>query len=98
MLHDTSKAEPHFRTLASLSSAVITQARAHYWLARTLAAEGNTMQATAEYRVAAGWPTTFYGQLAAFALGDSPAALNARILAAPAPGWSTIRRARLRRP
>jgi soluble lytic murein transglycosylase len=89
MLHDTGKAEPHFRALASLSSAVITQARAHYWLARTLAAEGSTMQATAEYTVAAHWPTTFYGQLAALALGDGPAALNARILAAPAPGWST---------
>ena len=89
LLHDTGRAEPHFRALAGLSSAVITQARAHYWLARTLAAEGNTMQATAEYRIAAGWPTTFYGQLAALALGDSPSGLNARILAAPAPGWST---------
>ncbi len=89
LLHDTGKAEPHFRTLAGLSSAVITQARAHYWLARTLATEGSTMQATAEYRIAAGWPTTFYGQLAALALGDSPSALNARILAAPAPGWSS---------
>jgi soluble lytic murein transglycosylase len=89
MLQDPGKAEPHFRALATLSSAVITQSRAHYWLARTLAAEGSTMQATAEYKIAAGWPTTFYGQLAALALGDSPAALNARILAAPAPGWST---------
>jgi soluble lytic murein transglycosylase len=89
LLHDTGRAEPHFRALAGLSSAVITQARAHYWLARTLAAEGSTMQATAEYTVAAHWPTTFYGQLAALALGDGAAALNARILAAPAPGWST---------
>ncbi len=89
LLHDTGKAAPHFRTLAGLSSAVITQARAHYWLGRTLAAEGDTMQAAAEYRIAAGWPTTFYGQVAALALGDTPAALNARILAAPSPGWST---------
>ena len=89
LLHDTGKAEPHFRTLAGLSSAVITQARAHYWLGRTLAAEGQTMKATAEYTVAAGWPTTFYGQVAALALGDSPAALNARILASRMPGWST---------
>jgi soluble lytic murein transglycosylase len=89
LLHDTGKAEPHFRALATLSSAVITQARAHYWLGRTLAAEGSTMQAAAEYKIAAGWPTTFYGQLAALALGDSPAALNARILAAPEPGWSS---------
>jgi soluble lytic murein transglycosylase len=88
MLHDTGKAAPHFRALASLSSAVITQSRAHYWLGRTLAAGGSTIQAAAEYTIAAGWPTTFYGQLAALALGDSPSGLNARILAAPAPGWS----------
>jgi soluble lytic murein transglycosylase len=89
MLHDTGKAEPHFRALATLSSAVITQSRAHYWLGRTLAAEGSPMQAAAEYKIAAGWPTTFYGQLAALALGDAPAALNTRILAAPAPSWSS---------
>lgn len=89
MLHDPGKAEPHFRTLTTLSSAVITQSRAHYWLGRTLAAEGNTMQAANEYKIGAGWPTTFYGQLSALALGDSPAALNARILATPQPGWST---------
>ncbi|MBW4023772.1 MAG: lytic transglycosylase domain-containing protein [Proteobacteria bacterium] len=89
LLHDPAKAEPHFRALAGLSSAVITQARAHYWLARTLAAEGSTMKAAAEYQIAAHWPTTFYGQLAALALGDSPAALNARILAVPEPDWTT---------
>jgi soluble lytic murein transglycosylase len=89
LLHDTGKAEPHFRALAGLSSAVITQARAHYWLGRTLGAEGDAVEGAAEYKIAANWPTTFYGQLAALALGDGPAALNARILAAPAPGWST---------
>ena len=47
LLHDPGKAEPHFRTLATLSSAVITQSRAHYWLGRTLAAEGSTIQAAA---------------------------------------------------
>lgn len=89
LMHDPARAEPHFRALAGLSTAVITQSRAHYWLGRTLAAEGSTMQATAEYKIAATFPTTFYGQLAALALGDSPAALNARILATPAPAWST---------
>lgn len=89
LMHDPERAEPHFRDLAALSSAVITQSRAHYWLGRTLATDGRTMQATAEYKIAASFPTTFYGQLAALALGDSPAQLNARILAAPAPGWTT---------
>jgi soluble lytic murein transglycosylase len=89
LMHDPARAEPHFRALAGLSTAVITQSRAHYWLGRTLAADGSTMQATAEYKIAATFPTTFYGQLGALALGDSPAALNARILATPAPAWST---------
>lgn len=89
LMQDPARAEPHFRALAGLSTAVITQSRAHYWLGRTLAAQGSTMQATAEYKIAATFPTTFYGQLAALALGDSPAALNARILATPAPAWST---------
>jgi soluble lytic murein transglycosylase len=70
MLHDPAKAEPHFRTLAG-SRAIISQARAHYWLARTTAAAG--MDPKPEYAIAAGWPTTFYGQLATLALGENPA-------------------------
>jgi soluble lytic murein transglycosylase len=89
LLHQPDKAVPHFRTLAGLSSSVITQARAHYWLARALATQGSAMQATAEYGRAAGWPTTFYGQLAALALGQGPAGLNTRILGVPTPGWTT---------
>jgi soluble lytic murein transglycosylase len=38
--------------------------------------------------LAAKWPTTFYGQLAAVALGDTPAELNARILALRDPAWT----------
>lgn len=89
VLHNANKAEPFFRTLTTLSPAAITQSRAHYWLGRTLAAEGSTTQAAAEYKLAAGYPTTFYGQVAALALGDDPGALNALILAAPQPGWTT---------
>ena len=87
VLHNANKAEPLFRTLTTLSAAAITQSRAHYWLGRTLAAEGSTMQAANEYKLAAAYPTTFYGQIAALALGDTPAALNARILASPEPAW-----------
>lgn len=73
---------PHFRTLAGISKSAITQGRAHFWLARTLAAQGDDKAAAAEYEAAATFPSTFYGQLAALALGQTPAA---RIAATPDP-------------
>ena len=69
-LHDAPLAEQHFRTLVG-SHAAITQSRAHYWLARSAAAAGK--DARFEYEKSAGWPTTFYGQLATLALGETPA-------------------------
>jgi len=86
MLHDPARAAAHFTTLASGSHAAITQGRAHYWLARTAAAAGADPKP--EYARAAAWATTFYGQLAALSLGDSEAALVARIGALRDPGWS----------
>jgi soluble lytic murein transglycosylase len=73
---------PHFRALAAVSKSAITQGRAHFWLARTLAARGDASAAHGEYEAAAAWPSTFYGQRAALALGQSPAA---RIAATPDP-------------
>jgi soluble lytic murein transglycosylase len=70
MLHDPAKAQQHFQTLAG-SRAIISQARAHYWLARTAAAGGK--DARPEFEKAAAWPSTFYGQLATLALGENPA-------------------------
>jgi len=70
---------------AGLSGAAITQGRAHYWLGRT--ADAWHGDALAEYRQAAAWPTTYYGQLAARALGEDDAALSARILATHDPAW-----------
>ena len=81
-LQSPDTAMPHFRTLATVSKSAITQGRAHFWLARTLAAKGDTEAATTEYQAAAAWPSTFYGQLAAIALGQTPAA---RIAATPDP-------------
>jgi soluble lytic murein transglycosylase len=80
-LRDLARAEKHFRTLAE-SHAIISQARAHYWLARTAAAAGT--DARPEYEKAAAWPTTFYGQLATLALGENPAD---RIRKLRDPGW-----------
>ncbi|CAH2604498.1 Soluble lytic murein transglycosylase precursor [Rhodovastum atsumiense] len=73
-LGNAGAAVPHFRTLADASASAITQARAHFWLGRALAAQGNEAGARAEYGIAAGYPSTFYGQLAMVALGQDPVA------------------------
>lgn len=78
----------HFRALAALSHAAITQGRAYYWIGRAAAAQGDAAGAQAAYADAAAWPTTYYGQLAVRALGDDDAALAARIRAAHDPAWT----------
>lgn len=78
-LHQPQAALGHFQALQAASPAAITQGRAWYWTGRALAAAGQ--DARAAYAKAAAWPLTFYGQLAALALGDDPAALAARITA-----------------
>jgi soluble lytic murein transglycosylase len=85
-LNDPVAATRHFQALASLSKAAITQGRAHYWLGRAAAAVGQDPKA--EYEKAAAWPTAFYGQLAAMALGDDAKALAVRINAARDPGFT----------
>ena len=86
-LHDPAAAARHFAALAAGSKAIITQGRAHYWLARAAAAGGNAQEAARQYAKAAEFPLTFYGQLAALHLGGV-AALNARILALHDPAWT----------
>ncbi len=81
------EAAQHFQALAGLSHAAITQGRAYYWIARAATALGDAAGAHAAYAQAAAWPTTFYGQLAARALGDDETALTTRIMAAQDPAW-----------
>ena len=81
----------HFHALATLSPAAITQGRAYYWLGRTADARHDPAGARQAYAAAAAWPTTFYGQLAARALGEDDAALAARIRSARDPGWTPER-------
>ena len=69
-------AQKHFAALAQGARSAITQARAHYWLAR---ATSDPQSAHAEYLAAAAFPFTYYGQLAARASGETEAALEARI-------------------
>ena len=85
-LNDPDAAARHFRSIGSVARAAISQARAHYWLGRALAAAG--ADARPEFALAAAIPLTFYGQLAAQALGEGPAALGARIRALKDPGWT----------
>jgi soluble lytic murein transglycosylase len=83
-LNEPQLAATWFNDLIAASSAVITQARGYYWLART----ETGAEAAADYARSAAYPDTFYGQLAALALGDSPAQVAARILNAGEPGFS----------
>jgi soluble lytic murein transglycosylase len=83
-LNQPDQAAIWFAQLSSVSPSVITQARAWYWLGR--AQSGAAAQA--DYARAAQYPDTFYGQLAAIALGDSPQQLAARITGAGEPGFS----------
>lgn len=87
-LQQPGTAAQHFRTLAGLSRAAITQGRAYYWIGRAVAAQDMPAEAQAAYAQAAAWPTTFYGQLAARALGEDDAALAARVRATHDPAWS----------
>jgi soluble lytic murein transglycosylase len=83
-LKQPNEAAAWFTDLSTSSTAVITQARAYYWLARTETGAA----AQADYAHAAAYPNTYYGQLAAMALGDSPPQLAARILAVSEPDFS----------
>jgi soluble lytic murein transglycosylase len=83
-LHQPAPAAKWFSDLAASSTAVITQARAWYWLGRSQTGAA----AADDFRRAATYPDTYYGQLAAVALGDSPQALGARILAAGEPEFT----------
>jgi soluble lytic murein transglycosylase len=84
-LHDPAAAIRHFQALREGSKAVITQARAAYWLGRARAAAGEDPKP--DYQAATAWPTTYYGQLAVLRLGDSSEALAARIRAIHDPSF-----------
>lgn len=83
-LRQPAQAAQWFRNLAAFSPSVITQGRAYYWLARSETGDA----ATQDFLRAAAYPTTYYGQLASIALGESPAELAARIKAVSEPGYT----------
>ncbi|MDD2875749.1 MAG: lytic transglycosylase domain-containing protein [Acidiphilium sp.] len=80
-LHDPTLARPWFLALSRDSTAVITRARAFYWLAQT----EDGAAATADLSRAADYPDTYYGQLASVQMDATPAQLGARIRAIATP-------------
>ncbi|HUI21454.1 MAG TPA: lytic transglycosylase domain-containing protein [Methylocella sp.] len=86
-LNDPERAAVHFGAVAALAETPMSRARAAYWEGRAAeAAAGNNTTATAlaYYEQAAGYPSTYYGQLARGKLGL--AALPIRSLANEAKG------------
>lgn len=68
-LDKPSTALKHFNKLAEIAPSRTEQARANYWLGRTMEALGEKSSATSHYREAAQHTTVYYGQLAREKLG-----------------------------
>lgn len=75
-LNDPALAAPHFATVARLAETPISASRGAYWQGRAAEALGHADAAATFYAVAAALPTTFYGQLAALKLGQTPIGLR----------------------
>lgn len=68
-LDEPATATRHFTVIKTITSRPLSQSRADYWLGRAASNANNTAEATSRYRLAAAYPTTFYGQLALAKLG-----------------------------
>ena len=75
-----------FDRLQQASASVLTQSRAQYWRGRALTAL--QQDPAPAYRAAAQWPVSYYGQLAAEALGRGGEAPLATLAQAADPPWS----------
>ncbi|WP_194744389.1 lytic transglycosylase domain-containing protein [Thermaurantiacus tibetensis] len=77
------EAARHFARFGQLVQTPISRARGDYWLGRAEQARGNSAAATAAFERAAQHFDSFYGQLAAEALGRTP--VLPRVAPAPVP-------------
>jgi len=84
-LHKPELATAHFERLAKGVTYPISVARAHYWMGRAAEAMNQTETAAAEYRKAAEYPATFYGQLALAKVAESPVLHMTSVSAQPTP-------------
>jgi soluble lytic murein transglycosylase len=76
-LDDAKSAAGHFAKMAALSTLPDSVTQANYWLGRALRAAGRPADATAAFKVAAAYPTVYYGLLARQELGEKPVELRA---------------------
>jgi soluble lytic murein transglycosylase len=72
-LKEPNSALAAFQNLDAAVSRPISKSRAKYWQGRTYEALGEMANARAQYRLAAGYPETFYGQVALARLDATPA-------------------------
>jgi soluble lytic murein transglycosylase len=75
-LNDPARARPHFERIERIAQGAASRARGAYWLGRTAGAAGDEDMARAHFERAALYPTSFYGQLAAQALGHERLAIG----------------------
>ncbi len=68
-LQDAEASEPHFERAASFAKTPLSISRSNYWLARARAAQKR--DAALAYTNASTYGTTYYGQLASHALGQT---------------------------
>ena len=76
-LDDATAAATHFAKMAKLSTLPDSVTQANYWLGRALSKAGEADDAKAAFKVAAEYPTVYYGLLARQELGLKPAELRA---------------------
>ena len=70
-LRDPGTARRHFAAIAAISTMPLSLSRAEYWLGRASKAAGDMKGASEHFQRAAGYQTTFYGQLALAQLGGT---------------------------
>ena len=71
-LHDPQHAYEHFQHLYAAAKLPLTVSRGAYWAGRAADALGRGQEALDWYAKAAGFPTTYYGQLASAVPGVAP--------------------------
>lgn len=76
-LNQPEQAARHFALFLDAVTTPISRSRGLYWLGRAEEARGRKVEATAAYETAAAMADYYYGQLAAEALGRTPALLAA---------------------
>lgn len=71
-LHNPNQGLSHFKKLEAGVSRPISLARARYWKGRCYEANGNLVDATAQYKLAAQSPESFYGQMGLARIDATP--------------------------